>query len=81
MSLSWIANTNQGRMVGDYISTSVRNGGNAFPVLAVAAAPTGSTFHEDLYVLTGGLAVTDGVRRAVTGPVPWSWPAPWKGWR
>jgi hypothetical protein len=69
MTLSWLANTSQGRMVGDYISTSVRNGANAFPIIAVASAPTGGTFNEAMYVPTGGLAVTGGARRAVTGPV------------
>jgi hypothetical protein len=69
MALSWLANTSQGRMVGDYISTSIRNNANAFPVIAVAFAPTGSTFDEAMYVPTGGLAVTGGARRAVTGPV------------
>ena len=29
MSLSWLANTSQGRMVGDYIFTSVPAGGRA----------------------------------------------------
>jgi hypothetical protein len=70
MTLSWIANTSQGRMVGDYISTSVRNGANAFPVIAVApTAPSGGLFNEAMYVPTGGLAVTGGARRALTGPV------------
>jgi hypothetical protein len=69
MTLSWIANTSQGRMVGDYISTSIRNGANAFPVIAVAFAPTSGTFNEAMYVPTGGLAITGGARRAVTGPV------------
>jgi hypothetical protein len=68
MSLSWLANTNQGRMVGDYISTSIRNGANAFPVIAVANAPTGSTFDEAMYVPTSGLGITGGARQAVTGP-------------
>jgi hypothetical protein len=69
MTLSWLANTSQGRMVGDYISTSIRNGANAFPVIAVALAPSGSTFNEAMYVPTGGLAVSGGARQAVTGPV------------
>jgi len=70
ITLSWIANTSQGRMVGDYISTSVRNGANAFPVIAVApTAPSGGLFNEAMYVPTGGLAVTGGTRRALTGPV------------
>jgi hypothetical protein len=69
MTLSWLANTSQGRMVGDYISTSIRSGANAFPVIAVALAPSGSTFNEAMYVPTGGLAVAGGARQAVTGPV------------
>jgi len=31
-------------MFGDYISTSVLAGGNAYAVIPVASAPTGSTF-------------------------------------
>jgi hypothetical protein len=69
MTLSWLANTSQGRMVGDYISTSVRNGANAYPVIAVAFVPSGSTFDEAMYVPTGGLAISGGARRARTGPV------------
>jgi hypothetical protein len=68
MTLSWLANTSQGRMVGDYLSTSVRNGANAYPVIAVASAPTGSTFNQAMYVPTGGLQVTGGARQALTGP-------------
>jgi len=69
MTLSWLANTSQGRMVGDYISTSVRNGANAVLVIAVANAPTGSTFDEAMYVPTGGRPITGGARRALTGPM------------
>jgi hypothetical protein len=68
MTLSWLPNTSQGRMFGDYISTSVRPGGNAFPVIPVANAPTGSTFDLGMYVPTGGLAVTGGAARAATTP-------------
>ncbi|MFL6141260.1 MAG: sialidase family protein [Labedaea sp.] len=69
MSLSWIPNTSQGRMFGDYISTSVRPGGNAFPVIPIASAPTGTTFNMGMFVPTGGLAVTGGALRASTTPV------------
>jgi hypothetical protein len=69
MTLSWIANASQGRIVGDYISTSVRNGANAYPTIAVAFAPSGSTFNEAVYVPTGGLAISGGARGARTGPV------------
>jgi hypothetical protein len=60
MSLSWLPNTSQGRMFGDYISTSVVSGGNAYPILALASAPTGSTFNQAMFAPTGGLAVTGG---------------------
>jgi hypothetical protein len=68
MPLTWIANTTQGRMVGDYISTSISNG-LAFPVVAVASAPGGSTFHEAMFTASGGLAITGGALRSGTGPV------------
>ena len=45
MNLSWIAETSQGRMVADYISTSFA-GGYAFPVFVIAKPPTGSVFSE-----------------------------------
>ncbi|HEU5374892.1 MAG TPA: sialidase family protein [Ktedonobacteraceae bacterium] len=68
MPLTWIANTSQGRMVGDYISTSINNG-LAFPVIAVASAPTGSTFHEAMFTVSGGLSLTGGALRASAGPI------------
>jgi len=68
MTLSWLPNTSQGRMFGDYISTSVRSGGNAFPIIAVASAPTGSTFNLAMFVPTNGLAITGGTVRSTTGP-------------
>ncbi|HEX6675187.1 MAG TPA: sialidase family protein [Actinomycetes bacterium] len=69
MTLSWLANTSQGRMVGDYISTSVfpaANGGRAYPVIAVANPPSGTVFDEAMYVPAGGLAVTGGALRATS---------------
>lgn len=57
MTLSWLPNTSQGRMFGDYISTSVLAGGNAVPVIPVAHAPSGSTFDVAMYAPTGGLPV------------------------
>ena len=64
MTLSWLPNTSQGRMFGDYISTSIPAGGNAYPVLPIAGAPTGSTFNLAMYVPNGGLAVTGGAHAA-----------------
>jgi hypothetical protein len=39
MKVAWIANTNQGRMVGDYISTSFTADGKAHPVFSLAKPP------------------------------------------
>ena len=39
MKIPWIANTNQGYMVGDYISTSFTDDGKAHPVFSLAKAP------------------------------------------
>ena len=39
MKVPWIANTNQGYMVGDYISTSFTGDGKAHPVFSLAKAP------------------------------------------
>jgi len=66
MTLSWIPNTSQGRMFGDYISTSILAGGNAYPVIPVASAPSGSTFNMGTYSPTGGLAVTGGTNTAMS---------------
>ena len=67
MKVSWLANTTQGFMVGDYISTSIAGAGNdATSVYALAQAPTGTLFHEATYAssgtiakLTGGTLATD----------------------
>ncbi|HSJ89778.1 MAG TPA: sialidase family protein [Anaerolineales bacterium] len=71
MSLTWIADTSQGRMVGDYISTSY-SGGTAHPVFTLATAPSGSTFHEALFTPSAGLSsgaavVTAGADQPVPG--------------
>lgn len=59
MSLSWLANTSQGVMVGDYISTSFV-GGPAYPAFEVAQAPSGSTFNEATDTVKGGVSVGHG---------------------
>ena len=48
MQLTWLANTNQGRMVGDYMGTAY-SGNNAFPIYANAFAPSGGVFNESMY--------------------------------
>jgi hypothetical protein len=44
--LSWVALTDQGPMVGDYISTSFAGGPLAFPVFAIAKLPVNGVFNE-----------------------------------
>jgi hypothetical protein len=68
MSLSWLPNTSQGVMVGDYISTSI-SGGKAWPVLAIAAAPSGGVFNEAMNTPTGGLSPTGGLLKSATTPL------------
>jgi hypothetical protein len=63
MSLSYLANTNQGRMVGDYISTSFV-GAKAVPVFAQARLPTGGVFDQAMYAPPGGLTVAAGSNAA-----------------
>src|SRR5215213_4530408 len=55
--VAWTPDTSQGRMVGDYISTSWV-GGKAFGAFAVAGAPTGSVFDQKIFVPTGGVTAT-----------------------
>jgi hypothetical protein len=73
MNPTWLANTNQGRMVGDYISTSIVGNGKAFSVFAVAKKNKGQKFNEAMYTEKGGLPVTGGAlassnRVLYTGP-------------
>jgi hypothetical protein len=74
MSLADIAQTSQGPMVGDYISTSI-SGGSATTVIAVGRPHTGSTFDEAMYAPTSKLPIVsaaDATRPSSTagaGPV------------
>src|SRR4051794_30822490 len=59
MSLADIADSSQGRMVGDYISTSFNPSGGAVPVFAVGLPHTpAQPFDEAMYAPTSPLAVT-----------------------
>jgi BNR repeat-like domain len=82
MTMSWIPNTTQGRMVGDYISTSYDANGLAHPVFAEAYVPTaGGTdcatatpnCNQPLEVPTSGLARAAGSFSA-SDPVLFSGP-------
>jgi hypothetical protein len=71
MTLSWLPNTTQGRMVGDYISTSY-SGGTAHPVFTLASAPSGTVFNQFMFTPTTGLfsgaaVVTAGADQPVPG--------------
>ena len=73
MALSWLPNTNQGRMVGDYISTSFNAGGTAHGAFPVANAPTGGTdcatatpnCDQATYTETSGQTLATGLLRTV----------------
>ncbi|MBI3731921.1 MAG: exo-alpha-sialidase [Chloroflexi bacterium] len=70
MQTSWIVNTSQGRMVGDYVSTSYTANGLAHPAFSNANAPTGSTFDQALYSVVGGLTPRGGnAYRVANDPV------------
>jgi hypothetical protein len=69
MTMSWLPNTSQGRMVGDYISTSYGSDGLAHGVFAVANAPTAGgsdcatatpNCNQALYSPSSGLAAAGG---------------------
>ena len=55
--VTWTADTTQGRMVGDYISTSWV-GTKAFGAFAVATAPAGSVFDQKISIPRGGVSAT-----------------------
>jgi BNR repeat protein len=70
MALSEIANTSQGPMVGDYISTSF-SGGEATTVFAVGLQATTATFDEAMYS-PGRLAIATAAQAtlpSITSPV------------
>jgi hypothetical protein len=57
MSLSDVALTSQGSMVGDYISTSFNAGGAATTLIAVGNPHTGTAFDEAMYAPAAPFAV------------------------
>ncbi len=59
MKPSWIADSTQGRMVGDYISCSIVND-KAISVFAVGKAPAGGGFDEAMYT-AGALQISGGI--------------------
>jgi hypothetical protein len=77
MTLSWLPDTNQGRMVGDYIATAYNASGLAHGVFAVANAPTGGTdcatatpnCDQAMYTTATGLSAAAGVTAVDRQPV------------
>ena len=59
MSLSWLPNSQNGLMVGDYIATAFSNG-VPHGVFAVAQAKSGSTFNEAMYTAQNLTVPVDG---------------------
>jgi hypothetical protein len=60
MTLDQIANTSQGRMVGDYISTSFLPGHTYTTVVAVGKEPSTLAFDEGMYRPTAPIGVATG---------------------
>ncbi|GAB4215741.1 MAG: sialidase family protein [Roseiflexaceae bacterium] len=54
MQVAWLPSTSLGRMVGDYISTSIVQG-RAVPVFSLARKPSGSSFDQAIHTVAGGL--------------------------
>jgi len=77
MPQGWFATTSQGRMVGDYISTSFGSAGAAFGVFATATAPSPGTncsdvldnCNEPMDTTTSGQAALGGSISSAGAPV------------
>ncbi|MER6068130.1 hypothetical protein ABT187_04570 [Streptomyces sp. NPDC001817] len=65
MSLSQIADSTQGSMIGDYISTSVISG-KAVSAFAVGKAPSGGQAFDEALYTAGPLSVTGGSTASTT---------------
>jgi hypothetical protein len=66
MPLTWLADTNQGFMVGDYTGMAFSNG-TPHPVFAAAVAPVSGNFQEGIYTWTGLLAPARGPGAIASG--------------
>jgi hypothetical protein len=66
ISLSDIASTSQGPMVGDYISTSFNDAGTAATVFAVGNPHSGSVFDEGMWAPTAPLSVASASSATLT---------------
>jgi hypothetical protein len=69
MQLTWLPNSQNGLMVGDYIATVFSNG-IPHGVFAVAAAKSGSTFNEAMYTAQGLTVPETGPQFSSAGDKP-----------
>lgn len=69
MQLTWLPDSQNGLMVGDYISTVFTNG-VPHGVFAVAAAKSGSTFNEAMYTAQGLTVAAAGQQVSSAGERP-----------
>jgi hypothetical protein len=77
MSLTWLANTDQGFMVGDYLAMAFA-GGTPHPVFADALAPVNGHFREFMDTSTSLPAPARDLATVASGPgrTPSAGPAP-----
>jgi hypothetical protein len=69
MSLSWLPNSQNGLMVGDYIATAFTSG-VPHGVFAVAAAKSGTTFNEAMFTAQGLTVFKRGTQLSAAGDKP-----------
>lgn len=69
MQLSWLPNSQNGLMVGDYVAT-VFTSGVPHGVFAVASATSGSTFSEAIYTAQGLTVTAAGRQLSAAGEKP-----------
>ncbi len=71
MKVAWIADTSQGRMVGDYVSTSFTADGKAHPMFSLAKQNVGNVFTQRMASATFDITAPQLTPRAKseTGPV------------
>ena len=69
MALSWLPNSQNGLMVGDYIATAFTNG-VPHGVFAVAQANSGTVYNEAIYTAQGLTVTAAGRQRSSAGDKP-----------
>jgi hypothetical protein len=69
MQLSWLPNSQNGLMVGDYIATAF-NSGIPHGVFAVASAKSGGAFNQPMFTAQGLTAAQQGPQASAAGDKP-----------